>query len=180
MPVPFFDVNNPDCLALIPLRLQDNQDLAGAAATAEADAIAEYTFTTRDLPAYAAYFRQGDDAQTFPYVMSVPSTLPPSMSPLSVNGATRIDDFTFVGLIGFNPDPSQCDPALADGLRRAIAKVIRWRLAQWATQANLQREWVTGSGGKGFDYRSDSESRFPGDWDSELSRWDVRLHYTGT
>ena len=176
---PFFDVTDPDDLTLLPTRLRDNADLPSAAATAEDDVIAAFTFTTRDLPAYAAYYRQGDDAQTFPYVMSVPSTFPPSLSPLSVNGATRIDDFTFVGLVGFDPNPSLCDAALADGLRRAIAKVIRWRLAQWSTGANVQREWVTGSGGKGYDYVPNAQATFPDGWDSELSRWDVRLHYNG-
>lgn len=179
MPGSFFDVTDSDDLALLPRALQDNLDLAGVAATAEADAIAEYTFTTRNLPSYTAYYRQGDDVGSWPYILSAPSSLPPSVSPLNVNGATQIDDFTYVGLKGFDPDPMLCDVALADGLRRAIAKVIRWRLAQWGTQANLQREWVTGSGGKGFDYRSDSEARFPAGWDRELERWDVRLHHYG-
>lgn len=173
----FFDVTDPTHLKLIPTRLQDSNDLPGAAETAEADAIAHYTFSTRDYPAYGAYFRQGDAAEQFPYVLSIPSTLPPSMSPISVNGATRIDDFTYVGLKGFDPDPALCDAELAAALRRAIAKIVRHRLAQWGTAANVQREWT--NGGIGKDYRQNSEALFPDSWDAELARWDVRPHYEG-
>lgn len=71
----------------------------------------------------------------------------------------------YVWLRGYAADPGSAVGTFADAMRKAVARVIRWRIPQWAKKPN-----VDGASGdkKSETYRRDAEWEFPPGWDAPL------------
>lgn len=136
-------------LQLLPRQLRDHEDVGPAAVTAEADVIAHYTFSTAGSPS----FREG---------------------PAVPEGAVLVagTEDLYVGLRGYAPDAAAAAAPLRDALTAEIARVIRWRLAQWARTPGLMMRYKTGP--EGEQYTADAEARFGPGFGSALAPFDAR------
>ena len=143
----YFNPDDVDDQRLLPAMIRGAQDLAEAAASAEADVLNE--FTVAFLP---------DDNFRLTYR---PAT--------QLAGTNR-----WVFLRGYTEDPD--DPAVDAGLKmalkRAIAEVVRWRLRTWKIDPTVQAQG-TGEGAS-ISYRENTVEPFPLYWSRWLQAYDTR------
>lgn len=159
----YFDVTNVDHLATIPNQLRGDPDLPAIAGSAERDVINYYKFSMKTQPTFAHWYRLGSGV---PNGLFDPAAVPETDAVL-IDETNRV----YVGLRGYNLDASLADAGLAEALRYAIARVIRWRVAQWRrTPGFLQR----GGGGLQETYTQDSEDLLQTGFQRGLEIYDVR------
>lgn len=151
--MPFFDASSAstsDVTTYLPKRLRDDADLARVAALAEQDVLEVYTVELKQqyLDRPLAWWQS-----IYAYY-------------LSYNSA-------YLCLRGYDPDPAKCEPNLAKALKREIAEVVVWRMAQKDVNPLATSESAT-QALKGYSFREDKNSSLPPNFGYYLRRYDVR------
>ena len=144
----YFDTTNPAHLALLPQAIRAHEELADVAAVAE-DEVIEY--------------------------FSLPAAVAPSGAVVRDRG-TAVE--RHVCLRGYAIDAALAQAALAAALRREIAGVVRWRLAQRARKPLLTSE-TAGDPMTVKNYRDDAESRWPPGFGAGLRCYRLHADYAG-
>lgn len=155
MSTPYFDVDNPAHLELLPRGLRDAEDLVAWAKEAERRAIDAFTYST-----YERRWRSyGTDTGT---------AYDPSRDPLAV----RVGPYDYVALRGYTVDAALClDPLFVQAMRAEIAALVRWIQSQWTKEAAATYRQ---SSGDATNYRADVESALPPGFGRSLRRYDLR------
>lgn len=158
----YFDPTDSTHLALLPVGMRQDSDLATIAAQVEADVIGFFTkqgpyinFTNLER------FLENGIVTTEVVGEDVTATGSPS---------NAIVPHLYVYLKGYKADANDAnvDPNLKAALRRTIAEVIRWRMTQWKRELGVQQA------GKGKDrtmFSPDAYDPFPQGWD----RWLIQF-----
>ena len=152
--MPYFDTTDDDHKAMLPPGIRDDGDLADVAADAEADVIDHFT--------------EGPEGNARPlrYVAGRDRT--------ELTDADGDGIGLYVYLMGYAADPASAEQNLVAAMRRTIAEVIRWRMAQ-RKKAPLKAS-ESGDAGtfSGFSFRGDSERPFPPNAFRRLRKYDTR------
>jgi hypothetical protein len=155
----YFDATSPTDQALLPKAIRASEELANVAALAEADVIAQYTrsvpylnFTSRE-----EYLRDGI-VSTEVVGEDISNQSAPS---------NAIVPRLMVFLRGYKVDSADAlvDPGLKLAMKRTVAEVTRWRLAQWHKEILISSS--SDSIGKSRQYADNAGDAFPPDW----NRW---------
>jgi len=147
----YFQTSDPDHLALLPTKLRGASELVDVAAEAERMVIDQFTAPAPDLLYTARLIRNRQ--------VTVVAT---------VDGTDIL-----VYLRGYAVDADAADANLALALRRAIANVIRWRLAQSRVDPIVASE-SSADGSKTVTYRNEALDGMPDGWDDPLAPYDTR------
>lgn len=161
----YFDATNDEDVALLPKKLQDDENLALLAARSEAEVIAQYTVNVyTPIPIGLGYTAIGQ----------VPYDLGPNTA------AVKVAPFIYVCLRGYAVDPTAADgyaAAIANAsglylaLKREIAGVVTYRITQNKHETGLVME---NDGTKQRMYRQDAEDQWPRRFGFWLRDFDVR------
>lgn len=153
---PYFRTSgNPNDLGSLPQALRDHSDLANVALMAEADVLAHFT----------------TDRLEWTSERSDPSW----QEAVTLDEGTAVE--RYVLLRGYHVDPTLAPTAFAAAFRRAIATVIRWRVAQDEKKPNVTSE---ASGSKtSRSYRADAEHRLPPGFGLSLEPFRIRRDLGG-
>lgn len=165
MPTPYFDATNEFDTNLLPAALRTDSELLVLAQLVEADVIAHFT---RHVPSTAYTAREGvSDEPRFGDSGWVTDVVGEDVSNQAAPAGAVVPQIR-VYLRGYKADAADpaVDPNLKLALKRAIAEVIRWRLAQWKSEQQALSSSADG-GGKSRSYRDSADDPFPKGWD----RW---------
>lgn len=147
---PYFDWTDDNDLALLRKKSRESEDLETLAPQVEADVIEYYTTAVDPLLRgwYASPYRAATQIET---------------------GSNR-----WVFLRGYTLDAADptCDPALKLAMKRTIATVIEWRLAQQHKDPLVQT--AAGQQAATTTYRPDANDPFPLNWDRWLASFNTR------
>ena len=165
----YFDPTSAADRNLLPPSLRGHQELANAAALSEADVIGYYT----QDPPYFLYTNQIGLQGFFDASWGTGEDITnPSAPPSAIVPQVR------VYLRGYKVDASDAsvDPNLKLALKRTIAEVLAWKIAQW-TSIEPGVAVSTGTEGntpKSKTFRMTAEDRYPPDWTRWLYPYDSR------
>lgn len=151
MTATYFKPADPAHLALLPDKLRTATGLADVATEAERMAIDAFTAPAPEV-LYTARLIRNRQATVV----------------ATVDGTDIL-----VYLRGYAVDADAADPNLRLALRRAIANVIRWRLAQNRVDPIVASE-SSADGSKTVTYRNDAQDGLPEGWDDPLGPYDTR------
>src|ERR1035437_1022339 len=143
--------------ALIRLEYRESPELETVASTAEYDVLQVYTLYPRDAR-WTAIIAYG-------LIYTIENYKTQDAGPFG------LPNKLYVWLRTFKPAPSDCGPELAAALKRTIALVIDWRMAQsnynpMLTNKSADTTHIT--------MRSDANEPFPRNWDKAIRTFDVR------
>jgi len=161
----YFDHTDPAHLALLPVGMRRSTELEDLAPEVEQDVLNHYTRRQHDMR----------------YTVLQPVSAPPvgvAARPTFVftprGYATDIGNGALVYLAGYTADSSDalCDPNLRNALRREVADVLKWRLAQLSHDVGVAS--VSGQGGVTKSYREHADDPFPPHFGRWLKAYDTR------
>lgn len=163
---PYFDPTDYRDLELLPEQFRNASDLPQVSSDCETEVLSHYTRRVHD----ARYTLLQPIAQP-----PIGFTTTPSFVYTPRGYATDLGNGSLVYLAGYTIDSADpaCDPMLRTQLKKAIARLVAWRLRQWDRDPTLKTESAQGQVTR--SYRDDAVNVFPPGFESILKNFDTRI-----